>query len=232
MILSFDIGIQHLSYCLYNNQTKEILDWDVVSLLSAPCNPEELFPAMEGNLYFTAHRLQKEELKQLYGLYSLSYNTKISKAVMVETLEAMWKHKNVKKVCSTDLDYLSVRLFVFLETLYEKWSSEITSVLIENQPCLKNPTMKSLQIMVFSFFKLKHLQSNVVFVSANKKTKKLVALANISKLDYKQRKRTSIQYVDLFLQNSLEVNEKWAPFFHQHRKKDDLADCLIQIEGV
>ena len=33
-ILSFDIGLKNLSYCLFDSDTNEILDWDLINLCS------------------------------------------------------------------------------------------------------------------------------------------------------------------------------------------------------
>ena len=50
-------------------------------------------------------------------------------------------------------------------------------VFIENQPCMKNPTMKSIQIIVYSYFIIKGLQNkdsnkeHIIFQSASNKLK-------------------------------------------------------------
>ena len=44
----------------------------------------------------------------------------------------------------------------------DKYPSTLTAdtVLLENQPVLKNPTMKSIQIMIFSYFIMKNFVDN------------------------------------------------------------------------
>ena len=55
--------------------------------------------------------------------------------------------------------------------------SEIEMVLIENQPCLRNPTMKSVQMLLYSYFTLRRIVDSpqnkitIFMVSANNKTK-------------------------------------------------------------
>lgn len=107
----------------------------------------------------------------------------------------------------------------------------IDIVLIENQPVQKNPTMKTIQIVVYTYFIYKKVTNadiqSVVFVSANKKNK----LAEKFDIDvsgstkYARTKKKAVLVTKEILQNDF----RWTTFFNGHKKKDDLADCFLQL---
>lgn len=135
-----------------------------------------------------------------------------------------------KKATSLDLFYLGNNLITILDTYPQLL--DVDYVLIENQPFNKNPRMKTIQMLIYSYFLMKHIY--------NPKSRliKIVNFLPKNKLDcydgppivineknaYKKRKKMSIEYTKYFLKNdkkSLEILEK-------HKKKDDMADCFIQ----
>ena len=98
-----------------------------------------------------------------------------------------------------------------------------THILLENQPVLKNPTMKSVQILLFATLR-DFLQPNppqLLLVHAGKKVK------GTEKGDagYKDRKAGSEARVSELLKKTTE-SEKWTTFFNSHSKKNDLADAF------
>jgi hypothetical protein len=128
----------------------------------------------------------------------------------------------------------------------------LNEVVIENQPALKNPRMKSIQMFIYSFFfiggkngRIKDL-NGVSFFSATKKLnptiivndilkennelqpelpKTELPIENISEYQaYKKRKNDSISIVG----SILESMPDWKKYFISHPKKDDLADALLQ----
>ena len=128
---------------------------------------------------------------------------------------------------------------------------DVNEVVIENQPALKNPRMKSIQMFIYSFFfiggkngRLSDL-NQVAFFSATKKlnptnivedilkkNKKITNDEPVSKDEeplseyraYKKRKNDSIFIVSCVLDEM----DEWKKFFLSHPKKDDLADSLLQ----
>jgi hypothetical protein len=128
---------------------------------------------------------------------------------------------------------------------------DVNEVVIENQPALKNPRMKSIQMFIYSFFfiggktgRLSDL-NQVVFFSATKKlnptsivedilkkNNKITSHESAEKEDeplseykaYKKRKNDSIFIVSCVLDEM----DEWKRFFLSHPKKDDLADSLLQ----
>jgi len=242
-ILSFDMGIHHLSYCVYDTVVHEIEQWEVVDILSSNHIHQHRPDLYEGYLYSTLQRFTKIQLVEIITFLSVDHRFPSletqCKSTLQQCLRQYWVDKKVKKVLSTDIEFLSYQLFYFLQKTFDDIIYRgIDLIIIENQPCMKNPTMKSLQMMLYSFFmieKCKNLEESAVdirFVSANKKSKKLQDICNKKKgFTYKEKKQLSILYVTLFLQQH-PVLSSWLSFFQKHSKKDDLADCLIQIDDV
>lgn len=112
-----------------------------------------------------------------------------------------------------------------------------TTVVIENQPCMKNPIMKSLQIMVYSYFCLrgKDMNADVVIKlmsAANKlkvKHKDQVSEAAMNEANkYKKNKKCSVDITGYYLKNVLNVDAHIQSLFDASKKKDDLADSFLQ----
>ena len=118
----------------------------------------------------------------------------------------------------------------------------VNKIIIENQPALKNPKMKSVQLFIYTYFfcKLKDGRfpelENVSFFNASKKLIKQDTSKDPAKdpsikeqplseyQSYKKRKNDSIDIVKEFLKDM----EDWEKYFNSHPKKDDLADSLLQ----
>lgn len=108
---------------------------------------------------------------------------------------------------------------------------QINSVLIENQPVQKNPTMKTIQIVVYTYFIYNKMMrqdiDTVLFVSANKKNK-LADKFDIEVTGSSKYIRTKKKAV-LVTREILKNNNHWLSFFNDHKKKDDLADSFLQL---
>lgn len=130
-----------------------------------------------------------------------------------------------------------------VEVINEKfWDKEIDVVLIENQPVMKNPVMKTLQIMIYTFFMLKKRQNGlntiIKLVSAQNKMKMKkkdeVDVSSVTTTDkYKRNKQLAILYTRWYLKGT-DQTQVWIDTFEACRKKDDRADgllmCIYYIE--
>ena len=128
-----------------------------------------------------------------------------------------------------DIAEISENCMLILHGMFSK--IDIDTILIENQPVQKNPTMKTIQILVYSYFiynkTINLMKYNIYFVSASKKNK-FTTLFDISiqcKSKYQQNKKRAIECTRLILSN----NDEWLDFFTKHTKKDDLADSYLQL---
>jgi hypothetical protein len=113
-------------------------------------------------------------------------------------------------------------------------------VAIENQPALRNPTMKSIAETLHSFFMCRGIIDKEITGSSIERVKfvspmacDLFALLGDSgkrppqpkddslKARYRTAKKESVTQVRAIL------DPKWRAFLESHRKKDDLCDSLL-----
>jgi len=214
-ILSWDIGIINLSYCIieYDENDKsqfKICEWGIINLMETP------------------------EMKKNRNLLFENIPRKLSE-------------------------------YPFL--------LDVDKVVLENQPSLKNPQMKSIQMIVYSYFicygkilnnneeKIKHIDfcnaSNKLKVykgpeisieSLKKRKKKTIEsnedsiqISNLEnnddiiqienkkktkiKLSYTEKKKMAVEHVKYFIKDEYPDQLK---YFNEHKKKDDLADSFLQ----
>ena len=177
-ILSFDIGIKNLAYCLFTHDTLntdkvhfEINAWDIINI-------ETQTKDEQADVLF----------QKLHALFSEAH-----------------------------LDY----------------------VIVENQPALKNPVMKTIQILVFSYFKYRKIINGmnimeVRMINASNKIRCACKLLSDVEFEfktpesnrYKRNKEAAIAYTYEML--SRYGTEENMSFFKTFKKKDDLADTLLQ----
>jgi hypothetical protein len=109
---------------------------------------------------------------------------------------------------------------------------DVEDVIIENQPVLKNPTMKSIQILLYSWFvingTMKEKVNDIHFFSASKKLEAYEDINDkisetVTGNQYQMNKKLAV----LYTAEMLKTNEKWKSFFETHKKKDDLADAYL-----
>ena len=188
MILSFDIGIKNLAYCiLYKDLT---------------INNEK--------------------------------NLIIYKWGIINILEDNEKCKDIS------LDEIGTRMYKRLQD--EFLEENITEVLLENQPVLKNPVMKSIQILIMGFFKYESVILGreiklIKLINASNKLKlgkKLIQFNESEdilkiKSKYNRNKKLAILYTNYFLEKELYSDyNKYNTLFNGHKKKDDLSDAFLQ----
>ena len=191
MILSFDIGIKNLSYCvMYKDETYDsinknnikIIDWGIIQLID-----------------------------------------------------------DGVKCKGVPLDKITTTLYNKLYNIFIDYN--ITKVLLENQPVLKNPVMKSIQMIIYGYFAYeKNIMGREIeyikLINASNKLKLGKNLKEINnsedilkiKSKYTRNKKLAIIYTNHFLRERLIVEdyEKYNDIFNNHKKKDDLADAFLQ----
>jgi hypothetical protein len=132
---------------------------------------------------------------------------------------------------------------VGLDTIRKAMDTWLTSVLssmaraelirLENQPAMKNPTMKSVQIMLYTL--LAHrLESeyfwtgNIDFVHAGVKSRGVVDISGATAgAAYKARKDGAEADVTALLAANGAKASVWAKYFAGRTKKSDLADAFL-----
>ena len=217
--LSFDIGIKNLSFCLIDDTNLTIEDWGIINI-----SPDELCEhCMKGN-------------KQC---------DKSVKKIIVE---------NNKKLCSShiklkqykDLKMKNIpkqknQLLLIGKNIVEKLDKynhflEVDHVLLENQPALKNPTMKSIQMMIYSYFLINGITNSLSpiedleMINARNKLKayKGPEIKCEIKDKYKRTKFLGIEYCKIMINENDKIEGKYRKLLEDSKKKDDLADAYLQ----
>ena len=107
---------------------------------------------------------------------------------------------------------------------------DVDHILIENQPSLKNPVMKSIQMILYSYYVMKKIEFNRIkdihFISASNKLKVYDGPEFEVKVksSYSRRKKLAILHTNYLLKD----NFIKLSFLNQHKKKDDLCDTYLQ----
>lgn len=224
-ILSFDIGIINMAYCLMestDDKKVKILDWSVMNISGIPdCS------------------MCKKKAKSYVFLTNHKNPNETSYFCATHTKNYVEKHYSKKEINSIqdsdkmDLDKLGDNMYLQLEKKPELFNN-IDCILFENQPVLKNPKMKSIQMILYSFFLYKKsvdkCNINILkFYTAKRKLEiKGVQLNQLEfdKKEYSDRKKLSKLITKEILKrmNDLENINK----LEEETKQDDLCDCFIQ----
>ena len=117
------------------------------------------------------------------------------------------------------------------DTFDEAYEADV--VLIENQPMLKNGQMKTVAVIIYTYFNMLKLQygsiKDVKFISATNKLKcKEVPVSDQAKSktsSYKDRKLLSVEVARTYIAKLFPEREVW---FQGLKKKDDASDVLLQ----
>jgi len=110
----------------------------------------------------------------------------------------------------------------FNKHLKEKpWVLTAETVLIEKQPD-RNRGMKSVENFLHAYFVINN--KNVIIYDARHK---VPDVSGPGRAAYTRRKKASIERAKNFIV-STDLNKDWVEFFDQHKKKDDLADTVMQ----
>ena len=104
-----------------------------------------------------------------------------------------------------------------------EWLLDAQTVLVEKQP-FKNKRMKMVENFLHAYFIIKIPGGEVIEYDARHKIPDVVGAG---KAQYKKRKQTAVTRCAEFL-DSCETNRCWLETFKTSKKKDDLADTVMQ----
>lgn len=104
------------------------------------------------------------------------------------------------------------------------WVLGADVVLIEKQPD-KNKKMKMVEHFLQAYFVIKIPDKETIIYDARHKIPDVVGAG---KAQYRKRKQTSIDRCKEFLEKGPEGNRHWLETFKKSKKKDDLADTVMQ----
>ena len=225
-ILSFDVGIKNLAYCLIEFNSKDdkkhsILDWSIID-----CSQDQLkcCVSRRGKI------CDKDAV-----FYTTSDEKKLGFCKLItcqKELNSTYSKSDIKKYKKPvqNIEYIGTILYSKLDKLSNILEADI--IIIENQPVLKNPTMKSIQMLIYSFFlykkTLKCFNYEIKLFNAGKKLKiydgPCIDSSHL-KGKYSRRKYESTKCTEYYLKL---YNESYCKFFFDSKKKDDLSDSYMQ----
>lgn len=233
-ILSFDVGIKNLAYIIIEFETNnenileyKILDWDIIDL-------SKIF--LEKNVYCSVTK-HGNVCKNIALNYVKLEKIKLGfckNKVCQSVLNSTYKKKNIKKykkITTKDISLFELGTELVKKLKLKENLLNVDIIVIENQPVLKNPTMKSIQMILYSFFLINNNNNcfKIVLFNALKKLDIYDGPdldTNYDKKNYNHRKKLSIEYTKYFLDKNKEIDR--LEFFNKNSKKDDLADCYLQ----
>ena len=102
------------------------------------------------------------------------------------------------------------------------WTLQAHKVLIEKQPD-KNRGIKAVEHFLHAYYLIK--DKEVIIYDARFK---IPDVAGPGRARYLERKKASIDRCREFISATESVNRDWIPMFETHKKKDDLADTVMQ----
>jgi hypothetical protein len=252
-VLTFDIGIRNLAWCLLGLESKRwnIVGWENFDLLAGTTSEEATrlpicitcgkrgthtagasvickrhappnFPILadlSGNVYKTIPSLKF--LRVLLGNSMKGRREEVVSRLSAKFAIPLILKKFVKKE-NSDLGNLHSRLQVFVDSRLEMFRTA-THIFLENQPAFKNPTMKSLQILLFAVLRERLPGVEIGFVHASKKTKGVVS----GDKGYAERKKASESRMQEWLEKeTIDQKGTWIHFIGGQKKKSDLCDAL------
>lgn len=212
-ILSFDIGVKNLAYCLINSDGYKIEDWGILNISIEPTCSHILKDRVCDN---TAKKIIDGELLCSSHCKLKKYAGKKMKNVKKSNNQMLGQGKNIVEILDKKNNFL-----------------EVDVVCIENQPALKNPTMKSIQMIIYSYFLIKGVTNenscidNIEMINARNKLKAYDGekVECDIKDKYKKTKYLGIKYCEKMI---VEEENVYIDLFSKSRKKDDLADAYLQ----
>lgn len=264
-ILSIDVGLKNLAYCVIEKDKDyiKVCDWGLIDVSEkiVPCDhckngakynfKDEYYCGIHKGK-FKCQEVEcvtklntKEECimcKKICGYY------KTSEGVMCSQHKNSFLNKQKKSlqlvpikkesVMKVDVNILCERM---AKKLDEKNFDRVDKIVIENQPVIKNPKMKTIQTFVSCYFVIrfnvdKKYNTQISFSLANNKlkynienTKKKLLACKTAKEKYTVTKQLGIDYALDLLNKDKERNKEWLKLFEEHKQKqDDLADALMQ----
>ena len=206
-ILSFDVGIKNLAYCLLNNE--QIEDWGILNIcIDVQCERD------------------KCDKSATYIINNMNICTGHCKLKCYQSC----KKKKIPQ-CNNRILKIGEKMITVFDTHTN--FLDVDCVIIENQPSLKNPKMKTIQMLIYSYFLINgysnnnSLISDITMINARNKLKVYKGPPVECKFTekYKKNKYLSVEYTKLMI---LQENQEFIDLFTESKKKDDLADAYLQ----
>lgn len=202
-VLSFDVGIKNLAYCLieFNLETNKerILLWEVLPIFESKRKSNKKTTSAKNIPYqvLSEHLyLRLEEIKD-----------KILKIPSFDSDLPMPMHIIIERQMAPKMKTLAGMIFMYF-SVYQNLN-----------------TFNNFSIKTLIYYNAKHKLSDMVY---NPKEKDEIQLKEIKspKNSYNYRKNLSKQYCNILIHRN--QSDNFIEFFKASKKKDDLSDCFLQ----
>jgi hypothetical protein len=203
-ILSWDVGIINMAYCILEVNDNEFRILEWELINLIPDNICKLCK-------------KKATLQKDNEFYCVTHKVKGS----IKLLNA----KNY------DNEELSMKLINILDK--KPSLLDCSFIIIENQPCLKNPKMKTIANCLYNYFLIrgkidKKTIENVLYISASNKLKIKGYESELKEDDCSTKYQYYKKLAKEFCNKLIEKNKTYLDIVKANKKKDDLCDCLLQ----
>jgi len=252
-IIFFDVGIKNLSYCkvefeLQPNRTicdsflrHKIVEWKIIDLTLDTEGVSDIVLCSCGvkatrftKCFKTMNKTYICKKKKCATLYENTIDHGVSTSTKKNSSgQCEWIDFKPKSASSISLYDIGQRITIELDKVKSS-ILDVDEIVIENQPVHKQPTMKSVQMILFSYFIIRTCDlkgasqpDNIVMFHAKNKLDIYdgpLVECNL-KNDYGKRKYLSVQYTIYFLNKTNQ--HVWLDFLINSKKKDDYADAYM-----
>jgi hypothetical protein len=251
MLISFDIGIKNLAFCIFDTSSEKykIHDWGVINLCGekvkccsktkrGTCSKNASY--IYNNNYYCGTHVKNCGSKLAPECYYKIIKSKrpakkyikmlktflVSDRIDVDNLciECINNHptKITKGPNASKIDLIDIGIAIS-KILPERLPlTSIKRVVIENQISPIANRMKTVQGMLAQFFIDRNV-TDIMFISSSNKLKGF----DVPKKNYKERKASGIKVTRDIIQENINC-QNWLEKFDKHTKKDDLADSFLQ----
>lgn len=213
-VFGSDIGCKNLAYCIFNidNDIINIENWDLVDLRGCIC----------------CRKMRNgKNCNKTANYYYIDNENNIKKVC------SSHKSSDCKKIKYDENDDLNVYA-IKLKEYFNQININCDKYGLENQPSLKNPKMKSIQMLLFSYlsyFKENNNEINLIHPKmklsiADKLTKDIIKSFPKSK-EYKITKELGIITTKYIINHQVNDKNKWLKLLNDKNKRDDLCDAFL-----
>ena len=257
-VISFDVGIKNLAVCIIeinNDNQYSILYWDILNLTKEYKYPDCCYDNCKvkvkytsNNKYYCGRHAKKEnlnllpdylketkikkykhgELCEILKTFDIQIEGLKTKKYLIEILNEYCNKKFVQNLAkqpkASEIDLIDIGREMKIKFNIFSTFGNIDYVIIENQISPIANRMKTIQGMIAYHFILQGV-NNIHFVSSSNK----LNLFSDEKLNsYDKRKKASIVICRKILEDNKNFTT-YKDYFEKKGKKDDLADCFLQL---
>ena len=255
-IISIDVGTINLAVCVVDGETQHILKWELINITDhkntffcchSGCSKPSTFVYQQQH-YCTPHakhftktplKLQSKHiqslkvaaLRELMKEYNIEFESSFKKKQLLQCIDTFVSEHYLDKIKSEVTKFQMIPTSKIIRQKFDCFLSEFDDndsfcVIIENQMGNVTSKMKAVEGMVVQYFTMSNL--SIVHMECISSVHKLKDYSIPPKTTKSERKKIAKQICLDFISNTSSPNHLFLDFYRNHKKKDDLADSLLQ----